>query len=143
MDTDSFVYEINTEDFYKDIAGDVKTRFDTSNYDNQGVYTKDDFRPLDIGQNKKVLSLMKDELGGIIMIEFVALRSKMYAYRKMGGEEDKRCKGTKKCVVAESLTFEDYKKCLFEGNTVYREQMLFEHQNQDRFKQRRRQENNK
>ena len=40
MDTDSFVYEIETEDFYKDIAGDVKTRFDTSNYDNHGVYTK-------------------------------------------------------------------------------------------------------
>ena len=131
MDTDSFVYEIETEDFYKDIAGDVEVRFDTSNYDNKGAYTKDEFRPLDIGKNKKVLGLMKDELGGWIMIEFCALRAKMYAYKKLDNKEDKRCKGTKKCVVAETLTFEDYKKCLFEGNTIYREQMLFENKNHE------------
>ena len=78
---------------------------------------------------------MKDELGGNIMTEFVALRAKMYAYRKLdeGEPEDKRCKGTKKCVVAASLTFEDYKKCLFEGKTMYREQMLFEHKKHDVF----------
>ena len=67
------------------------------------------------------------------MTEFVALRAKMNAYRKMDDEEDKRCKGTKKCVVAETLTFEDYKRCLFEGKTVYREQMLFEHEKHDVF----------
>ena len=75
---------------------------------------------------------MKDELGGKIMTEFVALRAKMYAYRKLDKKsEDKRCKGTKKCVVAETLTFEDYKNCLFQGNTVYREQMLFENKNHE------------
>ena len=41
----------------------------------------------------------------------------------MGG---KRCKGTKKCVVSEGLTFDDYKTCLFDGETIYRGQMLFE-----------------
>ena len=76
---------------------------------------------------KKVIGLMKDELGGKIMTEFVALRAKMYAYRKIGKEvEEKRCKGTKKCVVSEGLTFDDYKTCLFDGKTVFREQMLFE-----------------
>ena len=77
MDTDSFVYEIETEDFYRDIAKDVEKRFDTSGY------SKDDNRPLLIGKNRKVLGLMKDELGGKIMIDFVALRTKMYAYRKI------------------------------------------------------------
>ena len=77
MDTDSFVYEIKAEDFYRDIAKDVKKRFDT------GGYSKDDNKALPIGKNKKVIGLMKDELGGKIMKELVALRAKMYAYRKI------------------------------------------------------------
>ena len=68
MDTDSFIMHIKTEDFYKDIADDVEKRFDTSNYEVN--------RPLLIGKNKKVIGLMKDELGGKIMTEFVALRPK-------------------------------------------------------------------
>ena len=115
MDTDSFVYEIENKDFYWDSAKDVEKRFDSSGY------SKDDNRPLPIGENKKRIGLMKDELGGKIMTEFVALRAKMCAYRKIDKEmEEKRCKGTKKCVVAEGLTFEDYKTCLFYGKTVYR-----------------------
>ena len=72
MDTDSLVYDIKTEDFYKDIAEDVETRFDTSGYEPK--------RPLPIGKNKKVIGLMKDELGGKIMKEFIGLRPKMYSY---------------------------------------------------------------
>ena len=91
MDTDSFVYEIETEDFYRDIARDVKKRFNTSGY------SKDDNRPLPIGENKIVIGLMKAELSGKIMTEFVALRAKMYAYRKIDREViEKRCKGTNK-----------------------------------------------
>ena len=113
MDTDSFVYEIETEDFYRDIAKDVEKRFDTSGY------SKDDNRPLPVGENKKKLGLMKDEVGGKIMKEFVALRAKMYAYRKIDkGVEEKRCKSTKKYVVSEGLTFEDCKTCLFDGETI-------------------------
>ena len=67
MDTDSLVYEIETEDFYRDIAKDVEKRFDTIEY------SKDEKRPLPIGKNKKVTSLMKDELGGKIMTEFVPI----------------------------------------------------------------------
>ena len=97
-------------------------RIDTSGY------SKDENRPLSIGNNKKVIDMMKDELGGKIMTEFVALRAKMYAYRKIDKkvEEEKRCKGTKKCVVAEGLTVDDYKTCLFDDETTYKEQMLFE-----------------
>ena len=121
MDTDSFVYEVETEGFYRDVAKDVEKRFDTSGY------SKDDNRPLPIGKNKKVIGLIKDELGGKIMTEFVALRAKMYAYTKVDkGVEEKRSKGTKKYVVSEGLTFDDYKACLFDGETMCREQMLFE-----------------
>ena len=72
-DTDSFVHEIEAEDFCRNIPKDVKKRFDTSGY------SKNDNRPLPIGENKKEIGLMKDELGGKIMTEFVALRAKMYA----------------------------------------------------------------
>ena len=72
MDTGSFVIHIKTEDFYKDIADDVKKRYDTSNYEVD--------RPLPKGMNKKVIGLMKDELGGKIITEFVALRPKTYSY---------------------------------------------------------------
>ena len=116
MDTDSLIYSIETDDFYKDIAEDVKDRFDTSGY-NPG-------RPLPVGLNKKVIGLMKDELGGEIMTEFVTLRPKMYAY-KMGSAESKKCKGIKKCVVKKTISFEDYKACLFSGETSYRSQLMF------------------
>ena len=119
MDTDSPVYDIKTEDFYEDIANDVEARFDTSGY------SKTDFRPLPIGLNKKVIRLMKDELGGKIMTEFVALRPKLYSYKKLDGSEDKKCKAIKKCVVKKTLTFEDYKTCLFNDSTEYRSQLMF------------------
>ena len=101
MDTDSLVYTIKTKDFYADKADDVLTRFDTSGYCSNCS--------LPIGLNKKVIGLMKDELGGAIMTEFVALRPKLYSYRKLDGKEDKKCKGIKKCVLKKTLTFEDYK----------------------------------
>ena len=66
MDTDSFVMHIKTNDFYKDIASDVENRFGTSNYEVN--------RPLPTGNNKKVIGLMKDELGGKTITEFVTLR---------------------------------------------------------------------
>ena len=70
---------------------------------------------------------MKDELGGKIMTESVALMAKIYAYGKIVKEvKEKRCKGTKKCVVSEGLTFNDYKACLFDGEMIYREETLFE-----------------
>ena len=119
MDTDSLVYDIKTEDFYEDIANDVEARFDTSGY------SKTDFRPLPIGLNKKVIGLMKDELGGKIMTEFVALRPKLYSYKKLDGSEDKKCKGIKTCIVKKTLTFEDYKTCLFSDSTEYRSQLMF------------------
>ena len=102
MDTDSFVVNIKAKDFYKDMSQDVNKRFDTSNY------TFD--RPLPTGINKKVIGLMKDELGRDIITEFVALRPKAYSYVTNNFIEMKKAKGTKKCVVNKMLRFEDYKK---------------------------------
>ena len=78
---------IKTEDFYKDIADDVEKRFDTSNYEFD--------RPLPTGKNKKVIRLMKEEVGGKIMTEFLALRPKTYSYTTDDCEGHKKAKGTK------------------------------------------------
>ena len=107
MDTDSFIIHIKTEDFCKDIANDVEKWFETSNYD------ENDKRPLPIGKNKKVIGLFKDELGGKIMIEFVGLRAKTYAYLMDDDSEHKKAKGTKKCVIKRRLMVKNYKDCLF------------------------------
>ena len=86
--------------------------------------TERSHRPLPVGLNKKVIGLMEVELGGVIMTEFVALRSKLYSYRKLDVLEDKKCKGIKKIIVKKTLTFEDYKTCLFSDFTEYRSQLM-------------------
>ena len=59
------------------------------------------------------------------MTEFVALRPKLYSYRKLDGTCDKKCEGIKKCVIKKTLTFEDYKNCLLANSgDVYRSQLL-------------------
>ena len=111
MDTDSFIMSIKTNDFYKDIANDVEKRFEkTSNYEVD--------RPLPTGKNKKVIGLMKDELGEGIITEFVALRPKTYSYLTDDCKKNKKAKGTKKCVIRRMIKFDDYKKCLLNNEIV-------------------------
>ena len=114
MDTDSFVMSIKTNDFYKDITNDVGKRFDTSNYEAN--------RPLPTGKNKKVIGLMKDELGGKIITEFVTLRPKTYSYLTDDGKEDK---GTKKCVIKRMIKFNGYKNCLLKDKVLLKSQQRF------------------
>ena len=123
MDTDSFIINNKTEDFYKDIANDVEKRFDTSNYEVD--------RPLSTGKNKKVIGLMKDELGGRIIIEFVTLRPKTYSYLTDDFKEDKKAKGTKKCVIKRMIKFNDYKNCLLNGEVVLKSQQRFKSKGHD------------
>ena len=113
-DTDSLMYEIQTEDFYNDISGDVKDRFDTSGY------PSDHPSGIPSGFNKKVLGMFKDEVNGNVIDEFVGLRAKLYSYKMFEGEESKKCKGVKKSVVKKSITHEDYKKCLLTGKEQLR-----------------------
>ena len=92
----------------------LKKRFDTSNYEVT--------RPLPTGKNKKVIGLMKDELGGKIMTEVVALRPKTYSYLMDDGWSDKKGKGTKKCVIKRRLKFNDYKDCLLNNGIILKSQ---------------------
>ena len=117
-DTDSFLYEIQTEDFYKDISGDVKNRFDTSDY------SKGHPSGIPTGVNKKVLGMFKDEAAGKNITEFVGLRAKLYSYKMEEGKENKKCKGIKKAVVEKSISHKDYKTCLETGKEQLRRQNI-------------------
>ena len=123
MGTDSFIMSIKAEDFYKDIANDVGKRFDTSNYECDG--------PLPTGKNKKVIGLMKDELGGRIITEFVALRPKTYSYLTDDCKEGKKAKGTKKCVIRRMIRFNDYKHFLLDCKVVLKSQQRFKSKGHD------------
>ena len=117
MDTNSFIMNFKTNNFYKDIANDVENRFDTSNYEVN--------RPLPTGKNKKIIGLMKDELGGKIIMEFDTLRPKTYSFLTDDGKEDKKAKGTKKCVIKKMIKFNDYKKCLLNDELILKSQQRF------------------
>ena len=123
MDADSFIMNIKIEDFYKDIAKDVEKRFDTSNYEVN--------RPLPTGKNKKVIGLMKDELGGKIMTEFVTLRPKTYSYLTDDCKEDKKAKGTKKFEIKRMIKFNDYENCLLKDEVVLKVQQRFKSKGHD------------
>ena len=108
-DTDSLLYQIHTDDFYKDISYDIETKFDTSDYPPNhpsGILT---------GVNKKVIGMFKDEVAGRQITHFVGLRPKLYSFKVEDGSLTKKCKGIKKNVVKKKLDFEDYVKCLFSG----------------------------
>ena len=114
-DTDSLLYLIHTDDFYKDISHDIKTHFDTSDYPSDhpsGIFT---------GVNKKVIGLFKDEVAGRQITHFVGLRPKLYSFKVEGGgitkksDEVRKCKGVKKNVVKREIIFDCYVRCLFSG----------------------------
>ena len=84
MDTDSLIFHVETDYFYKDISNDV------------------DNRALPIGKNKK-LGMMKDELYRKVMTHFCALRAKTYSYLDYDGKEEKKAKETKKCVIKKKI----------------------------------------
>ncbi|XP_067205407.1 uncharacterized protein [Linepithema humile] len=103
-DTDSLIYFLHCEDAYRDMKRDI-SKFDTSDYSEDNAYGMP-------RANKKVPGLMKDENNGAIMTEFVGLRAKMYALRVTGQKDTKKIKGVKKSVVARTITFDDYTRCL-------------------------------
>ena len=68
---------------------------------------------------------MKDELGGEIIMEFIALRPKTYSYLTDNDKIDKKAKGTKKCVIKKMIKFDDYKKCLLNDEAILKSQQRF------------------
>ena len=143
-DTDSLVYLIQTDDFYEDIKKDVNKKFDTSNFPDEHK------SGIEAGVNMKVVGVFKIENGANIIIVFIGLRPKMYTFKvemkyekdkedeskiiekkEMRINEEKKAKGVKKCIIKKSLTFEDYKKCLFSEEKQMRKMNIFRSKNHD------------
>ncbi|XP_024868109.1 uncharacterized protein LOC112452227, partial [Temnothorax curvispinosus] len=108
------IYHIECDDVYETMKRDID-RFDTSDYPVNNAYGI----PL---VNKKVPGLMKDENNGAIMTEFVGLRAKMYALKVDGKKDTKKAKGVKSNVVARTITFDDYTRCLKDTIEMTRQQ---------------------
>uniref|UniRef100_A0A8R1IRQ0 DNA-directed DNA polymerase n=1 Tax=Caenorhabditis japonica TaxID=281687 RepID=A0A8R1IRQ0_CAEJA len=115
QDTDSFIYEIKTDDVYEDMMS-MREHFDFSDYPKDNKLHNID--------NKKVIGKFKDELNGKLMVELVAFRPKQYAFKINDGSEEKKNKGVKKNVVKKEMTFNDYKHCLENRTIERRTQML-------------------
>ena len=69
-------------------------------------------RPLSKEKNKKVIGVIKDNLGGKLLKEFIGLRAKTFGYLTDDNSEEKKVKGTKKCAIKRKLKFKEYKNCL-------------------------------
>ena len=135
-DTDSLLYEIETEDVYADMRENHE-HFDLSNYpDDHRIFKNDTPETIKWlkSKNKKVVGKMKDEAGGEAILEFVGLRAKAYAYlqetyddksNEFIIEQCKKLKGIKKSVVKKKIHFEHYKNCLFSGQTYYARMVSF------------------
>ena len=124
-DTDSLLYLIHTDDFYKDISRDIKKKFDTSDYPeshSSGIQT---------GVNKKVIGMFKDEVAGRQITHFVGLRPKLYSFKVEDGGLTKTCKGIKKNVVKREISFEDYVQCLFSGEKKMKSMNIIKSENHD------------
>ena len=102
-DTDSLILDIQTDDVYKDMQED-SWLYDTSNYPKDHSLYDD--------RNKKAFGKMKDECGGDVIEEVVAVRSKMYSV-KVGKKNIRKAKGVKKKVIEKEITHEYYKEALF------------------------------
>lgn len=107
-DTDAFVLDIQTSDFYEDMRNNIE-KFDTSDYPYPNQFAIE-------RRNKKIPGLFKDELNGTIAVQFVGLRAKCYAIRSLDDksidQKMKKSKGIKKSVLKRKITFDDYIDCI-------------------------------
>jgi len=100
MDTDSFIYDIKTIDFYDGIRFEIDHHFDTSEYDKDNVFKLSLI-------NKKKLGMMKDECRGNIIKKCIGLRAKMYSIQisNMNNAETTEIKKTRKNAIVEYLDY--------------------------------------
>lgn len=133
-DTDSFIFEVETECFYADMNEHLK-KYDTSSFAKNNPYGMPQV-------NEKELGAYKDEMGGELIDEYVGLQSKMYSIRgkmlnkktnKIEMGEMKRAKGLKTSVLKKTIGFEHYMQCLQRECAITRSQNTIRSKNHNVF----------
>uniref|UniRef100_A0A2S2R9P8 DNA-directed DNA polymerase n=1 Tax=Sipha flava TaxID=143950 RepID=A0A2S2R9P8_9HEMI len=126
-DTDSLVYEIKTNDFFGDLKNELLPYFDTSNFPKNHFCFNE--------SRKNQPGFFKDELKGEILLEFIALRPKLYSYR-VANKEINKAKGVKKYIIKKHLKFDEYLNVLnayidnkAKEKSVYRDMNLIQSHN--------------
>ena len=108
--TDSLTYQIEAKDVYKDFWND-KDMFDNSDYPENSPYY--------CNANKKVIGKFKDEACGVLITEFIGLKSKMYSYVKDNEKSGRTAKGIKKNIIKNNIKHEDYKNMLMNNDQMH------------------------
>lgn len=116
-DTDSFILNIKEKCFYEHMKLNPN-QYDTSDYAESNRFGIQRL-------NKKIPGLFKDELNGLVMTEFVGLKSKMYAVKCGDNVMMKKAKGVKKSVLNNKISFQDYVDCIENKSIHIREQTMF------------------
>ena len=115
-DTDSLTCEIEAENVYRDFWND-KDMFDNSDYPENS--------PCYCNANKKIIGKFKDEACGILITEFVGLKSKMYSYVKDNEKGGRTAKDIKMNVIKNNIKHEDYKNMLINNEQMHHKMKLF------------------
>ena len=123
MNTESFIFYIDTNDFFEDIKDDIHDWSDTSKINNKLD------RPIPIGITEGILGMFKDELKVQAMTEFISLASKVYAYICDNDKIEKKVKGIKKCVRDRVLIFKHYMDALLLNTKIRATQQIFKSNN--------------
>lgn len=130
-DTDSFILEVETEDFYKDMYNDMNDYYDMCDFPDEMRYANGEisFIVEDKNKNKKRLGFMKDEYSGRAVKEFIGLKSKMYSLLaeddEEGPSEKKTAKGIKYLIKEKYLSHEDYRDALLNEKMISVKQCSF------------------
>ena len=130
-DTDSSIYRLKTKGVYAEMIK-YKDLYDFSNFPDQhqcfnGMSTQVIKNIKNM--NKKVIGKMKDEMGGIPILEFIGLRSKMYSFRWSILDYIMKLKGIPTAIVEKELTFNSYKQSLYNQNETVTQMKLFRSNN--------------
>ena len=113
-DTDSFLYEIKTDQYFEELKNIFSSIMDFSNFDKKHELFDE--------KNKKVIGYLKSEYGEKVVNEFIGIKSKLYSIKYEETSNKKTAKGLQRAVLKKFIDHEHYKNVI-ENNNIYNTSM--------------------